>query len=541
MKYVGDNAPVWTIGHSQRHPLFAHDDGKANIFLTSGGGMPVKKASPKADKILKSREINEKYKFVPTFSKAKRNPLRMTTDTEKVPGPGSYDVGYHDLARNLYSNRKGFIPVNYKQKISYHAAMHATPGVGSYTVNNDTIAYRATQGLGANMGYKTEELPPDINPVGPGQYDVDYEKIEKSTKPESKKIGFSKAERNLKWLLNNHETADVQTIYKIPDSLDELRKPCSIAGNLSKSERVDYIGPGKLKEYEKENSNRSEIKYNWGYEAYKNRKMKEKGPSLGGKSTYLPESSFASVPGPGEYGLLDEFSKGRRAVSMTKGKRNNLHNSNSVDIGPGAYDVIIQKNTNGPILVAPSRRRTKRKEAMPGPGQYDPTVKKSKAHCYSMSLSEREPPRRGLKHLYVAPGPGSYEPSFNQLWKKAPGVMIKSTEKSSRIQPMKSEMSDGPAVGSYFLEDLEKSGSSVGVSFSRAKRMKNNAEISEIGSGKYDLKPTFPQIARYEATKLDGLKSQNTSKYFISNARIHESSQISKVINNKSSQISTFK
>ena len=110
--------------------------------------------------------------------------------------------------------------------------------------------------------------------------------------------------------------------------------------------------------------------------------------------------SFNDVPGPGAY---TQQRKADASPQWKFGSQSKDTYRPSEAPGPGAYEAKAPKSKGGAAIIT-SRHSVEKKEAVPGPGTYEPTLGK-KAPQYSVGSG----PRGDLSNRAGEPGPGQYE------------------------------------------------------------------------------------------------------------------------------------
>ena len=251
MKYIGDSTPAWSIGKEKKNGN-TFEGSKWSLDSLNFGSLKASKTLDTigtklstTDELLKSQYRKTAF----TFSKVARTSAALSKSAEKIPGVGQYDIGYYDLSRNGPPKRTGKFKGS-KDTLAYQIYKHSLTGSLEKPEIRElpyTIAYRAQKGLGFSMQYKTDPTPPVVPPeVGPGLYDI--EKSFLSVIPKIKGVKFSK--KGLQKTSTLNKSAD--DLYKLSDSLEELRKPRSKRGTFGKSSKgvlpppttKPEVGPG---------------------------------------------------------------------------------------------------------------------------------------------------------------------------------------------------------------------------------------------------------------------------------------------------------
>ena len=502
MKYVGECAPAWSFGNPS--PLrCSKEDVKMPLLRSKfrsilGSSLDRFEGSTKSksgtnDDIFRS--INRKSGF--TFSKNKRNREIVDSATEKVPGPGSYDVGYHDLARKskpFPSNRIDDQRSNrYINAYETHMAAKSLLEKGGDTEDNThTIAYRATQGLGVSMPYRYDSKPDTqtSDTVGPGSYNIKRDIL----KPNA--IIFSKGYKV-------RESVSCDKIYDSADSLDCLRKPRSKVGTIGRARRIlenrenrPEIGP----------TTYETISIDWG---------RTQGGLLGwpdrdeiSKDSNLNRSvddrfmKIKETPGPMDYDVKVDFTKSKANLNVHFNKAQRFQRdlgSTSEKVGPGSYTRnIFDRITKGMGWKEP--KKDKLLEYIPGPGDYDiKSELKDTSHKWIVleNMTYSIKPDKSVFNV----GPGGYNPNKDSVLPNKKILTIGTVAKPFKVESQKS-----PGVGSYDIStksiELDKK-YHKGTTFGHAKRSVDE-EIPYLspGPGYYTLKPTVPAMPPYDEVRM---------------------------------------
>jgi len=143
-------------------------------------------------------------------------------------------------------------------------------------------------------------------------------------------------------------------------------------------------------------------------------------PANASKGITIPQSkgpkNSALNPGPGQY-LVKESTFSPQGPSMGKSKRDLATEGKNGGVGPGSYNYPSDGQKGGQTIGKSSRSPLEGKEALPGPGQYDP-AKSRPEYKFAMGIKTKD------QNMNDAPGPGIYNPDYNAQVGKSSGYTI---------------------------------------------------------------------------------------------------------------------
>ena len=534
MKYVGDNAPVWSFPKGQRSQITNEKSTVHDSKTTPNSSVIAKKTAHTSrsatldifDHISSSRKVGQQKKKS-VANKSSRSPRDIFSKPARVPGPGAYNVVVTDISKNI-------------KKIGGYADEHIStrgwglppkyfPGVGEYKLENHTIAHRVKKSLGVSIiGRETDEhLPKPSNDLGPGFYDVSGHSMDKSVFAKPQRTVFGRAKRQLDLLFQRPAGRPSESVSPIPSSFDALVKPSSRKGTFGRGKvRSDLFGSPSNLSTNSSAARSQEPSTSTDY--FRNKK----GALLLGKISPR-DISAQDNPGPGHYSATLPVSSPSAVIG--KSQRTKEHKSEVP--GPGAYYREKSRDSGKlPGATFKSPRKYPKADVIPGPADYVPRLVEDPQKI-SIPKSGREPVKIGK--IFQDPGPGFYDPITRIVWPDSKQVSFgphgdshlqsqndtsNSTKlpNSDRTSFLNCANLDIPGVGHYnpFEYDtlgikltgpssnsnkrriLRPRGPEPGIAFPKSDRksaIKPASTTSNMtGPGAYTLKPTFPQIASYE-------------------------------------------
>ena len=486
MKYIGVSTPAYSFSKKPKY------SGKEDEKVTKNVSF-----HDLAELIKKNRSARIAW----TFDKRPR-PM-PGDDAPQSPPVGSYEMRKEPLAhldnpsRQAHDRKKKF-----SRDTIYRKETGAPPGAYDLTTN-----YYPRPG--ASMGYKGEDLALQSNKnPGPGAYELTSATIEKAALEKKKlyqrrNLLRSKAEAR-RATERSEDTQDLaketQSMYVLPDSLEELRKGRSKKGTFPQA----GLSKSSDKPRKREKPQPGPGSYYFSFDLIKDSMEKGRGAKILGK--LKPGYSTADdTPGPGKYEVGASAGKFRPAFSMPKSLRDLGLLSKKGLPGPGDYDLRLPARATKSASMSRDRRHIELldsvKSATPGPGAYDLVPEKRDGPQFSIRLRTRQHSSFNSAKQSRKLGPGCYEPDYNSVLSRT-----RTTEfpRSVRDALERSRSAKRPGVGDYSIE-REGANLKTGFTFSSARRGLSPREepFPLPGPGAYTLKPTVPQLQKHEQDRLD--------------------------------------
>lgn len=397
-----------------------------------------------------------------------------------VPGPGEYFDKekeariYEEDKQNLFG----------KMHRSENVNKHGVPGPGSY--QHKLVAPELPK---YSFGYKFEgkEYESD-NPLGPGQYDSDF-----NHKEFKKANKFGKSLR-IKHMSKSQQANPGPNAYRP----GEIKETTSTKGTFGKAKRTGiyqtaYISPGPAAYRLKNHTITETIE-------------KTKGYSIAGKYGSNNQTTANSTPGPGEYNPTQIKTKEHAPqYRFGSGLRPDLNVDYTKAPGPGTYyrdkdmmDVEERLHLKGPKIKDPiyipgqltHPEIPNHEKFLEWDGHLQKVGKFNTQPKFSFSGKRDGPGKRGE---YKTPGPGAYDPSAydpdNDQRIEGHTPII-----GTSMRPNLDKRNNVPGPGHYYPTDMK-----LG-SMHKFGKMKKNKHVDADdpdmmpGPGKYNINHTIPQI-----------------------------------------------
>lgn len=486
MKYVGVSAPAFSFPTEPKAILRSID--------TVSQDAPFRDVS---QAVKKTRCRNLSW----TFSKGKRS-YQVEAKVE-VPGVGQYELSPKKKITEKADEqgRSGSSRFKAAKKIKNQLVERsAVPGVGTYDLAGETNPY-----MEKTFGYRYETMPGLSTNPGPGAYEIDITCIEKSIAKKQelykrRQILRQERERLPRRKGRNDEPVN-DTMYTLPDSLEEVRKKSSKLGTLglALTARIAETMKGKNKTVGPGPGD-----YDVVVDILKDSMERGKGFTALGKYKEFKTQGYMT-PGPGSYRYRSAITPDK-SYSVGKAKKDLSYLLKEMTPGPADYDVNHGHTSKSVSLTKSARKVGSNDKShftyVPGPGSYTVRSDKNEGPKYSVRhKSKYDSCTESTNDKTV--GPGAYTPSVSYT---QPDANAKSFTKSVR-PTLKRIKKPTPGVGDYNIDVESISTARSGISFPLANRGLLPEESHEIfpepGPGAYYLKHTIPQLQKFEQDKMD--------------------------------------
>src|SRR3990167_3228171 len=175
MKFVGDNAPMWSFPKGERSQLAPNSTVSAldskHHQLSVATQRQSQNSSRSATLAIVEDHSTSMKKSKPQPKQTNyfgRSPRSTLAGIAKTPGAGSYNVGVSDISHNI--KKTGGYTSGHLETRGWGLPAKHSPGVGDYKLDKHTIAHRVKQSLGVSLlGRQREDTSPKpVSDLRPG-------------------------------------------------------------------------------------------------------------------------------------------------------------------------------------------------------------------------------------------------------------------------------------------------------------------------------------------------------------------------------------
>eukprot|EP00698_Gefionella_okellyi_P000642 TRINITY_DN10568_c0_g1_i1.p1 TRINITY_DN10568_c0_g1~~TRINITY_DN10568_c0_g1_i1.p1 ORF type:complete len:513 (-),score=80.82 TRINITY_DN10568_c0_g1_i1:813-2351(-) len=443
-------------------------------------------------------------------SRAKRTTGIVDVPTATHVGPGSY-IGHHE-----YRNAHGYAPFCSTAARLPGNSSFVTPGPGTYqapsSLNVERAPVKSTAFKSRSERFKQyeNEMP------GPGTYDLSQPWLKASSAPAPAN------DRSLTWV----RIATVPSIpapqqsygYEDGPSGELVQQKAPVQGYTGKPS--DLIGPGGYNPTDKL-LHKAAPTISWARSRTLQRDRKPLNPNPGPgtyevagrlrvREPHKPSAAFASrdarlnqkvpevdeiTPGPGAYRLPDPFYRDRvpNNLQFFGSTQKRLLDNKSSNPGPGAYDdprsaIKAQKKftlaDHGAFdTTAPRFTEANVMAELPGPGAYDPAIKRAFTADQRKKASGPfgTTSSRFIESSSLAPGPGAYE--SGPVAAATPVAEWQRKQKSAAFASTTSRLADVPADDRPAPGAYDVIGPVLKPSFNKKGGLLSKSKRSTLGDG----------------------------------------------------------